>query len=71
MRTASSLLLTLAVVSAACLAQTQPDHRAGSLAKQEPQSIYAVDPQDAWTGAKAQLGPVGAPSGLARLLQHP
>src|SRR5215831_1232054 len=47
-RILSMLFLGLAVASMACLAQTPPAYRAGSLTKQEPQSIYAVDPQDSW-----------------------
>ena len=31
-----------------CLAQSLPAYRAGSLEKQEPQPMYAADPQDAW-----------------------
>jgi len=42
------LFLGLAVASMTCLAHTPPAYWAGSLTKQEPQSIYAVDPQDAW-----------------------
>jgi|SRR6516225_5689120 len=44
----SMLFSGLIVASMACLAQTPPAYRAGSLTKQEPQSIYAADPQDAW-----------------------
>jgi hypothetical protein len=47
-RIPSTFFLSLAVTSMTCLAQTLPAYRAGSLTKQEPQSIYAVDPQDAW-----------------------
>src|SRR5579859_1015818 len=41
-------LLTLVVVSITCLAKPPSDYRTGSLAKQEPQSIYAADPRDSW-----------------------
>jgi len=47
-QTRSSLLAALTAVSLVCLAQTAPDYRAGALGKQEPQPIYASDPQDAW-----------------------
>lgn len=40
--------LSMALVSATCVAQTPPAYRAGSLTKQEAQSIYALDPQDPW-----------------------
>lgn len=39
------LILCLALP---CLAQTLPSYRAGSLAKLEPQPVYAADPQDSW-----------------------
>ena len=42
------LLLTLVVLSIPCLPQSPSDYRAGSLVKQEPQSIYAADPHDSW-----------------------
>jgi len=41
-------LLTLVVISMTCLADPPSDYRAGSLVKEEPQSIYAADPRDSW-----------------------
>jgi hypothetical protein len=42
------LLAALLVSAFTCNAGDTPRYRAGSLAKQEPQSIYAADPHDAW-----------------------
>jgi hypothetical protein len=38
----------MALVSVLCLGQVPPAYLAGSLARQEPQPIYAVNPEDAW-----------------------
>lgn len=42
------LVLSQAAISITCLAQAPSDYRAGSLVKQEPQPVYAADPNDAW-----------------------
>jgi hypothetical protein len=41
-------LVVLFVLSILCLATNTRDYRAGSLAKEEPQAIYAADPHDSW-----------------------
>jgi hypothetical protein len=41
-------LVALIMLSIICIAIDTSDYRAGSLEKQEPQSVYAADPRDAW-----------------------
>jgi hypothetical protein len=48
MRRSASGWLFLLVMAMSCIAKDTPDYRAGSLAKQEVQAIYAADPEDSW-----------------------
>jgi hypothetical protein len=50
-RASLRFMLSLGIASVApitCVAQTPPPYRAGSLTRQDAQSIYAVDSQDSW-----------------------
>lgn len=45
---AGCLLVVMVGLSFFCVATDSADYRAGSLAKLEPQAVYAADPHDSW-----------------------
>src|SRR5437868_13213139 len=45
---ASGIILAPGLAASSSPSQPALDYRAGSLAKDEPQAVYAADPDDAW-----------------------